>query len=108
MYYIDPHVHMACRTTDDYELLAKMECVAVCEPAFWPGFDRLSAETFRDYFRHLTEFEPTRAAKYGIQHYAWVCVNSKEAENVELSREVISIVAEFLGRANVLGSARSA
>lgn len=103
MYYIEPHIHMACRTTDDYEVLARMECVAVCEPAFWPGFDRLSAQTFRDYFRHLTEFEPARAAKYGIRHYAWLGVNSKEAEHLELAREVIPIVAEFLDRANVLG-----
>jgi predicted metal-dependent TIM-barrel fold hydrolase len=80
-----------------------MDCVAVSEPAFWPGYDRLHAETFRDYFRHLTEFEPTRAAKYGIQHYAWLCVNAKEAENVSISREVIAIIPEFLERPNVLG-----
>ena len=28
MYYIDPHLHMVSRTTDDYETLAKMGCVA--------------------------------------------------------------------------------
>jgi predicted metal-dependent TIM-barrel fold hydrolase len=103
MYYIDPHVHMLTRTTDDYEQLAKMECVAVSEPAFWPGLDRVHAETFRDYFKQLTEFEPARAAKYGIQHYAWLCVNAKEAENVSLSREVIGFLPEFLGLPNVLG-----
>ena len=103
MYYIDPHVHMLSRTTDDYEALAKMDCVAVSEPAFWPGLDRVSSQTFRDYFRQLTEFEPARAAKYGIQHYAWLCVNSKEAENVSLSREVITLIPEFLDRPNVLG-----
>ena len=27
MYYIDPHIHMVSRTTDDYEMLAKMGCV---------------------------------------------------------------------------------
>ena len=54
MYYFDPHIHMISRTTDDYETLAKMGCVAVSEPAFWAGFDRGSVDGFRDYFRQLT------------------------------------------------------
>ncbi|MCA9153680.1 MAG: TatD family hydrolase [Pirellulaceae bacterium] len=103
MYYIDPHIHMVSRTTDDYETLAKMGCVAMSEPAFWAGFDRGSVESFRDYFRQLTEFEPKRAAQYGIQHFTWLCINAKEAENVELSREVIAMIPEFLDRPNVLG-----
>ena len=69
MNYIDPHIHMVSRTTDDYETLAQMGCVAMSEPAFWAGFDRGSVEGFRDYFRQLTEFEPKRAAQYGIQHF---------------------------------------
>ncbi|MFO0869427.1 MAG: TatD family hydrolase [Pirellulales bacterium] len=103
MYYIDPHIHMVSRTTDDYETLAKMGCVGMSEPAFWAGFDRGSVESFRDYFRQLTEFEPKRAAQYGIQHYTWLCINAKEAENVALSREVIAMIPEFLDRPNVLG-----
>lgn len=103
MYYIDPHLHMVSRTTDDYETLAKMGCVAISEPAFWAGFDRGSAASFRDYFRQLTEVEPKRAAQYGIQHFTWLCINAKEAENVELSREVLKIIPEFLDCPNVLG-----
>ena len=103
MYYIDPHIHMVSRTTDDYETLAKMGCVAMSEPAFWAGFDRGSAESFRDYFRQLTEVEPKRAAAYGIQHFTWLCINAKEAENVALSREVIDMIPEFLNCPNVLG-----
>lgn len=103
MYYIDPHIHMVSRTTDDYETLAKMGCAALSEPAFWAGFDRGSVESFRDYFRQLTEFEPKRAAEYGIQHYTWLCINAKEAENVSLSREVIAMIPEFLDCPNVLG-----
>ncbi len=103
MYYIDPHLHMVSRTTDDYETLAKMGCVAISEPAFWAGFDRGSAESFRDYFRQLTEVEPRRAAQYGIQHFTWLCINAKEAENVELSREVLKLIPEFLDCENVLG-----
>ncbi|GIX00066.1 MAG: metal-dependent hydrolase [Pirellulaceae bacterium] len=103
MYYIDPHIHMVSRTTDDYETLAKMGCVAVSEPAFWAGFDRGSVDGFRDYFRQLTEVEPRRAAQFGIQHFTWLCINAKEAENVDLSREVLAMIPEFLDRPNVLG-----
>ncbi len=103
MDYIDPHIHMVSRTTDDYETLSKMGCVALSEPAFWAGFDRGSVDSFRDYFRQLTEYEPKRAAQYNIQHFTWLCINAKEAENVSLSREVIAMIPEFLDRPNVLG-----
>ena len=103
MYYIDPHIHMISRTTDDYETLAKMGCVGVSEPAFWAGYDRGSVESFRDYFRQLTDFEPRRASQYGIQHFTWLCINAKEAENVRLSREVIAMIPEFLDKPNVIG-----
>ncbi len=103
MDYIDPHIHMVSRTTDDYAALARMGCVAVSEPAFWAGFDRGSVDGFRDYFRQLTEVEPKRAAGFGIAHFTWLCINAKEAENVELSREVIAMIPEFLECDNVLG-----
>lgn len=103
MYYIDPHIHMISRVTDDYEQLAMAGCVAVSEPAFWAGFDRGSAEGFRDYFHHLTDVEPKRAAQFGIRHYSWLCINAKEAENVQLSREVIALIPEYLDKPNVLG-----
>ena len=103
MDYFDPHIHMVSRITDDYETLAKMGCVGLSEPAFWAGFDRGTVDGFRDYFRQLTEVEPKRAAQYGIQHYCWLCINAKEAENVSLSREVIAMIPEFLDKPNVLG-----
>jgi hypothetical protein len=103
MNYIDPHIHMVSRTTDDYEMLSKMGCVAVSEPAFWAGFDRGSVESFRDYFRQLTQFEPQRAAQYHIQHFTWLCINAKEAENVPLAREVLGMIPEFLHQPGVLG-----
>ena len=103
MYYFDPHIHMVSRTTDDYETLARMGCVGISEPAFWAGFDRGSVESFRDYFRQLTDFEAKRASQFCLQHYTWLCINAKEAENVELSREVIKIIPEFLDIPNVLG-----
>ena len=103
MDYIDPPIHMVSRTTDDYATLARMGCVGLSEPAFWAGYDRGSAEGFRDYFEQLTRFEPTRAAAHGIAHYTWLCINAKEAEDVELSREVIALIPEYLDRPGVLG-----
>lgn len=103
MYYIDPHIHMVSRVTDDYETLARMGCVGMSEPAFWAGFDRSSADSFRDYFRQLTDFEPRRAAAFGISHFTWICINAKEAENVSLSRDVIKLIPEFLELPGVLG-----
>src|SRR5437660_1372910 len=103
MRYIDPHIHMISRTTDDYQRMAYAGCAAVSEPAFWAGFDRGTAAGFHDYFRHLTEVEPRRAAQFHIKHYTWLCINAKEAENVSLSRDVIALIPEFLTCANVLG-----
>ncbi len=103
MKYIDPHIHMVSRTTDDYARMAQAGCVAITEPAFWAGFDRSSARGFYDYFRLLTEQEPARAAAYGIKHYTWLCINPKEAEDVAFAREVIGLIPEFLDRPNVLG-----
>jgi predicted metal-dependent TIM-barrel fold hydrolase len=103
MYYFDPHIHMVSRTTDDYEMLARMGCIGMSEPAFWAGFDRGSVDSFRDYFRQLTEFEKRRAAQYGLKHYTWLCINAKEAENVSLARDVIAMIPEFLELPSVLG-----
>jgi predicted metal-dependent TIM-barrel fold hydrolase len=103
MRYIEPHGHMVSRTTDDYQDMATAGCVAVCEPAFWAGYDRSSARGFYDYFRQLTDFEPRRAAKFGLQHYTWLCINPKESEDVKLAEEVIAIIPEFIDRPNVLG-----
>jgi predicted metal-dependent TIM-barrel fold hydrolase len=94
---------MVSRTTDDYERMTLAGCEAVCEPAFWAGFDRSSPDGFYDYFRQLTEHEPKRAAKFGLNHFCWLCINSKEAEDVKLAEEVIALIPEFLNRPNVLG-----
>jgi predicted metal-dependent TIM-barrel fold hydrolase len=94
---------MVSRTTNDYERMALAGCEAVCEPAFWAGFDRSSPAGFFDYFSQLTEHEPKRAAKFGLKHFCWLCINSKEAEDVKLAEEVIALIPKFLGRANVLG-----
>ncbi len=103
MYYIQPHYHGISRTTEDYERMAQAGVVAVAEPAFWAGFDRRYPQTFIDYFRQISEFEPTRAAQYGIRHFCWVAVNPKESENISLSREVMAAMPEFFGKPTVLG-----
>jgi predicted metal-dependent TIM-barrel fold hydrolase len=103
MEYVDIHAHMVSRTTDDYQQMALSGCVALTEPAFWAGWDRSSADGFEDYFRQLTEFEPARAAGFGIRHYTWLCLNPKEGEDRKLSREVLARIPRFLDRPNVLG-----
>jgi len=103
MDFFDPHIHVAARTTDDLELMAKMGCLVVGEPAFWAGYDRTGVNSFCDYLRQLTEWEPKRAARYGIQHYCWIGFNAKEAENVGLAREAVALLPEFLDKPNVLG-----
>jgi uncharacterized protein len=101
--YIDHHAHMVSRTTDDYQQLALTGCVAVTEPAFWAGWDRSCGDSVEDYFRQLTEFEPKRAAQYGIQHYTWLAINPKEADDRTLSRDVLQRIPKFLDRPTVLG-----
>lgn len=94
---------MVCRTTDEYRAMAQAGCLAVGEPAFWAGYDRSSADGFRDYFVQLTECEPARAAKFGMDHYTWLCINPKEAQDVAFAREVMKLIPEFIDRPNVLG-----
>lgn len=103
MKFIDPHIHCVSRTTDDYQYMARCGVVAVSEPAFWAGYDRSTASSFADYFRHLLDVEPLRAARYGIDHYSWLCINAKEAENVALAREVIKLIPPLLNHPRVLG-----
>ena len=53
MPYIDPHIHVSARTTDDYQRMRTAGIVAVVEPAFWLGQPRTSVGTFRITFRRL-------------------------------------------------------
>lgn len=103
MRFIEPHAHMVSRTTDDYVAMTMSGCAAVCEPAFWAGFDRSSVQGFYDYFRQLTDYEPARAAKWGLPHFCWLCINPKEAEDMVLAQEVLDLIPTFLDRPTVLG-----
>lgn len=103
MRYIEPHAHMVSRTVEDYHAMALAGCAAVCEPAFWAGFDRGSVAGFADYFSQLTQHEPARAARHGLPHFCWLCINPKEAENLALADDVLALIPRFLTRPNVLG-----
>ena len=103
MYVIQPHYHAIARTAQDYEKMAMAGVVAVAEPAFWAGFDRDYPETFLDYFKQIADFEPTRAAWYGIKHYCWLAVNPKEAENPGLTRRVLDEMPQWFEKPTVLG-----
>jgi len=103
MNFIEPHVHMVSRTTDEYERMAWSGCTAVVEPAFWLGSDRTCVGSFLDYFNHLTTFEPARASRYGIKHFACIGLNPKEANNKSLALDVISAFSPYLDRPTVVG-----
>lgn len=100
---VEPHIHMVSRTTEDYIALAMHGITVVTEPAFWPGYDRKTAAGFADYFEQLTVVEPARAAQFGISHYCWLCLNPKEAVDLALTQEILSILPDYLDRPTVLG-----
>lgn len=102
MNYIDPHIHMVSRTTDDYENMRAAGVVAVIEPAFWFGQARTNVGSFKDYFSTLVGWERFRASQFGIKHYCTIGLNSKEANNEALAEQVIEILPEFLAKEGVV------
>ena len=96
MIIIEPHIHMYSRTTDDYQAMHAAGIRACVEPSFWLGADRRHAGTFWDYFRLILEFETVRAQRFGIDHYAAIAVNPKEAEDPALVDEVLDGMGESL------------
>lgn len=87
---------MLSRTTDDYQAMYKAGIRACVEPSFWLGSNRRYAGTFFDYFQLILDFETVRARRFGIDHYAAVSVNPKEAEDVVLAREVLSGIGDYI------------
>ncbi|HEX5136203.1 MAG TPA: TatD family hydrolase [Planctomycetota bacterium] len=102
MKFIDPHVHMTSRTTDDYEAMAAAGVVAIVEPAFWLGQPRTTVGAFHDYFASLVGFERFRASQFGISHHCAIGLNSKEANNEALAEQVIEILPRFLAKEGVV------
>lgn len=100
--YIDPHIHMSARTTDDYQAMAAAGVVAVIEPAFWLGQPRTSVDTYQDYLASLVGWERFRASQFGIKHYCAIGLNSKEANNEALAEAVLSVLPLFLAKESVV------
>ncbi len=96
MIIIEPHIHMYSRTTDDYGRMYAAGIRACVEPSFWLGTNRRYAGTFLDYFQLILDFETVRARRFGIDHYAAVSVNPKEAEDVGLANEVLAGMGDYL------------
>jgi len=100
--YIDPHIHMFSRTTDDYQAMREAGVVAVIEPAFWIGQPRTTSGAFLDYFSTLIGWERFRASQFGIRHYCTMGLNSKEANNESLAEQVLEMLPRFLGKEGVV------
>jgi uncharacterized protein len=102
MMFLDPHIHMTSRTTDDYEAMAKAGIVAVIEPAFWLGQPRTSADSYKDYLSSLVGWERFRASQFGIKHYCTIGLNSKEANNELLAEAVMEILPLYACKEGVV------
>jgi predicted metal-dependent TIM-barrel fold hydrolase len=102
MRFIDPHIHMSARTTDDYERMAAAGIVALIEPAFWLGQPRTQVGTYIDYLSSLVGWERFRAAQFGIRHYCTIGLNSKEANNEALAEQVLEILPRYLMKEGVV------
>lgn len=95
MRFFDPHIHLTSRTTDDLEAMSKAGIRGVIEPAFWLGQPRTQLGAFVDYFSSLVGWERFRASQFGVAHYCAIGLNSKEANNEGLAREVLELVPRF-------------
>lgn len=102
MRFIDPHVHMVSRTTDDYQAMAAAGIVALIEPAFWLGQPRTEIGTFKDYYSTLVGWERFRSSQFGIRHYCTIGLNSKEANNEPLAEEVMDLLPLFAAKEGVV------
>jgi predicted metal-dependent TIM-barrel fold hydrolase len=103
MRFIDPHIHMQARTTDDYERLARAGVVAVLEPAFWVGQPRTNVGAFQHYFSSLVGWERFRAEQFGIRHYCMMGLNAKEANSDALADQVLNdLLPRYVGKEGVV------
>lgn len=102
MKFIDPHIHMYSRTTDDYEKMAVAGIRTVIEPSFWLGQERTSVETLKDYWEYIISFEKNRAADFGIDHYCAISINPKEANNKEFADNSLLLIKDYLQRDSVV------
>lgn len=102
MLFIDPHIHMISRTTDDYRAMYDAGVVAVIEPAFWLGQPRTNPGSMLDYFSMIVGWERFRAGQFGIRHYCTIGLNAKEANNEPLAEEVMELIPRYAGKESVV------
>lgn len=102
MRFIDPHIHMSSRTTEDYERMHAAGIVAVIEPAFWLGQPRTNVGSYIDYLSSIVGWERFRASQFGIRHYCTIGLNSKEANNEALAEAVMDILPRYLSKEGVV------
>jgi predicted metal-dependent TIM-barrel fold hydrolase len=95
MKFFDPHIHVTSRTTSDLEAMAAAGVRAVIEPAFWLGQPRTNVGSFVDYFSSLIGWERFRCAQFGIAHYCAIGLNSKEANDEALAKDVLEVLPRF-------------
>src|SRR5690625_6892876 len=98
MMFIDPHVHMVSRTTDDYVAMKNAGVVAVIEPAFWNGQTRTNSGSMLDYFSWIVGWERFRAQQFGIRHYSTIGLNEKESNNEKLTDEVMELIERYAAK----------
>ena len=103
MKFLDPHIHMTSRTTDDYQRMSEAGCVAVIEPAFWMGQPRKHLGTFDDYFSSLVGWERFRAKQFSIHHFCTIGLTPKEANNDALADDVLELMHRYLEKDGVVG-----
>jgi len=95
---IEMHIHAHTRSTDDLRALKEAGVVALVEPAFWSGIDKRFPQSFFDYFSEIMDFEygdmpygSRRCHKFGLQHFTFLGVNAKEAENSAIVDAVLEM-----------------
>ena len=102
MMFIDPHIHMVSRTTDDYEAMRQSGIVAVIEPAFWIGQPRTNPGAMLDYFSMIVGWERFRAGQFGIRHYCTIGLNAKEANNEALAEATMELLPRYAAKEGVV------
>lgn len=102
MMFIDPHIHMNARTTDDYEAMAAAGVQVVVEPAFWMGQPRTHVGTFEDYYLALLGWERFRARQHGMWHFCTLALNPKEANDPVVADGVLGLLPRYLEKEGVL------
>ena len=95
MRFFDPHIHVTSRTTDDLAAMSAAGVRAVIEPAFWLGQPRTNVGAFVDYFSSLVGWERFRASQFGIAHFCAMGLNSKEANDEALARDVLEVLPRY-------------